>query len=432
MIKKAVLIFVGIILAFVIGEAALRLSGYLYYRQRMKHDKLQPQQSSRRDALPGGSAQEAGLTKVLCLGDSWTFGTGAAAGYEYPAQLQAILDRQAPGKYRVYNQGEPGFTSTKLLARLPGILDKYEPQIVVVLIGLNDMSNPFPEEIILLSGTGRRFYFRAVSFITGLRMSKAIAFCIDGARRKFISAGKGPHKQSPAPIHPESARCFAKGEVAYNSGLLDEAKEYFKKALEFAPHNEEALNLLGHLYQSERRFDDAVSMYGRIIDLNPYTPYREHLYRFLFLIYQDKSISPACRRKIISLVKKIASDGMFTNPGPPFFLRHKQAMKNLSHNLHKMNELIKSRQAVPIFQTYLRMPYLLYDELRGFRSGNSAVFVDNKRDFDVSEVKEYFAFPDDHPNAKGYNIIAENVGRKILILMDGNGTGNVAQVKQDT
>lgn len=52
----------------------------------------------------------AGRTKVACIGDSITFGSGIAdrAADSYPAQLQKLLDAKFPGTYEVRNFGNPG------------------------------------------------------------------------------------------------------------------------------------------------------------------------------------------------------------------------------------------------------------------------------------------------------------------------------------
>jgi lysophospholipase L1-like esterase len=42
---------------------------------------------------------------ILCLGDSITYGYGVDDAHSYPAQLQAALDREFPGRYSVLNGG---------------------------------------------------------------------------------------------------------------------------------------------------------------------------------------------------------------------------------------------------------------------------------------------------------------------------------------
>lgn len=82
--------------------------------------------------LPAGSA-------VLALGDSLTWGTGAAPETSYPAVLQGLTG------WRIANAGVPGDTSAGALARLPGLLQEGAPQLVLVSIGGNDFLRRLPE-----------------------------------------------------------------------------------------------------------------------------------------------------------------------------------------------------------------------------------------------------------------------------------------------
>jgi acyl-CoA thioesterase-1 len=82
-------------------------------------------------AVPPGSA-------VLALGDSITFGTGATPETSYPAALAGLSG------WNVVNAGVPGDTSAGALARLPELLDRHSPRLVLVSIGGNDFLRRVP------------------------------------------------------------------------------------------------------------------------------------------------------------------------------------------------------------------------------------------------------------------------------------------------
>ena len=74
----------GTAAAVLLLELALRVVGAMHAAETGWHD----------DDLTRPADADA---VVLCVGDSWTEGVGAAAGAGYPGQLQSRFDAQRPG-----------------------------------------------------------------------------------------------------------------------------------------------------------------------------------------------------------------------------------------------------------------------------------------------------------------------------------------------
>ena len=89
--------------------------------------------NTREAALPAGS-------QVLALGDSLTAGAGVTVEQAWPALLE-----QKTG-WVVVNGGVNGNTSADALKRLPHLLEQYDPKLVLVTLGGNDMLRHIPQQ----------------------------------------------------------------------------------------------------------------------------------------------------------------------------------------------------------------------------------------------------------------------------------------------
>jgi lysophospholipase L1-like esterase len=80
--------------------------------------------------------------KILCLGDSFTYGSGADKNSSYPSQLEYLLNaNNLPEKFQVINLAATGISSSMIANELDGYLKKYDPDIAIILAGANDHWN---------------------------------------------------------------------------------------------------------------------------------------------------------------------------------------------------------------------------------------------------------------------------------------------------
>ena len=91
-------------------------------------------------ANPAMLVSKSDAVRYLALGDSYTIGTGASSeARNYPSILAKRLAEATGAKVDLTNPAVNGFTTVDLIANELGLVDRLKPQLVSVLIGVNDL-----------------------------------------------------------------------------------------------------------------------------------------------------------------------------------------------------------------------------------------------------------------------------------------------------
>ncbi len=127
--KRALYSLVALVLFFIALELVLWGVSVIVYHQRV--GKLNPT-----------GAPEEGVYRIVTFGDSVTAGQGTAPQYSYPRQLEQLLvDTNPDGRFEVINNGVYALNSSRLADLLPGWLDEFQPNAIVVMTGCNNAWN---------------------------------------------------------------------------------------------------------------------------------------------------------------------------------------------------------------------------------------------------------------------------------------------------
>lgn len=295
--QKAGLLLFGVFLTLVILEIGLRALGALSLYLQDRHHR--------------GVTYASNEYRILCLGESTT-----ALGGEnsYPSQLEKLLNQKsADTKFKVINKGVISTTSGKILRDLERNLDLYKPQMVVVMMGINDYAFPDPYK----SGPG---IWKVKMFLSELRVVKLVYLVqrhiseklVEG--RKDRQAEKNPseepgyeekilkvtYQQNMKDIesriaelqsltekgadaqkirHAEELVFEATFQASMTSQVLSrryleqeryaESEEYLDKATRFMPQNRHLPEQWGELHLVQRHSQEALTYFQAALTLDP-------------------------------------------------------------------------------------------------------------------------------------------------------------------
>src|SRR5262249_13876665 len=87
----------------------------------------------------GPTHKQSSAFRIVCLGDSWTFGMNAGQDQTYPRRLSASLQQQFPGRqFEVLNRGVLGYSSYQGVQLLRDKIMTLDPDVVVIAFAMND------------------------------------------------------------------------------------------------------------------------------------------------------------------------------------------------------------------------------------------------------------------------------------------------------
>ena len=136
------LLFVALAVALLVAEAAARLldsaaaSGYAPLRTGRR--ERQPINSLGYRDLEREQPKPAGVRRLVCLGDSFTWGVGILFDDAWPQRVERMLSRTRGERWQAVNLAEPGMNAVEQVSRLESEGLGYGPDVVVLAWVLYD------------------------------------------------------------------------------------------------------------------------------------------------------------------------------------------------------------------------------------------------------------------------------------------------------
>lgn len=207
-------------------EVGLRFAGHLHSLTRTDRTLLGPlsviAEKEKGGELPLGEQDYV----IMAVGDSYTYGGDDLTLSEiYPYILERkIEDNNFAKKYQVVNAGVCEYNSKQVLIRLPNWVEKYQPDMILLLVGATDRFN----------FAGYSFYeMGPKSFFRGLRIYKMARITLLNleamslerkAQEAFASVRKVPSRDITGfPL--ESRTCNAAAYIRKMSEIIESSTE---------------------------------------------------------------------------------------------------------------------------------------------------------------------------------------------------------------
>ena len=361
---------ITLLLTLVFLEAGLRIEG-----------KISSFLQERRNLL---SLRQKGEYRIMCLGESTTKG-------QYPPYLEEILNQSNIGiKFSVIDKGVDRTNTTMILSKLESNLDTYHPDMVITMMGINNIEVDVPSEYVSDS--------KAINFLESFRIYKLAQLLWLHIVTRFKEL-KSHDASSPKLLRKINLQqAYAEDKDASPS------KEPLKsnEATELKPTDDEAYFELGNSYREQGRFSEAESSFKKAIELNPRN---DGAYAVLEILYIEMGK--------MELARKYGNEARD--------LRLDSYSLITAANYQKLKAVLDKKGIVYVCVQY---PMRNIEPLKKLFQGNDKgiIFVDNEGIFKDEVAKygrqDYFIdmFGGDfgHCTEKGNRLLAQNIAKVIL------------------
>lgn len=307
----------GVLLGLVVLEVGMRIAGFTLMSLQEYRNVL--------------SLRQKGTYRILCVGESTT--ADIEGVISYPRQLETILNERAIGmRFSVINKGMAGMGTKQIISDLEANLNKYNPDMIITMMGINDADDYFVHLDMLATSKMARIVKSLKIYKLGkylqrqfIHQHKNSSFILHGekkARNQIVSGESmvesvSPHIQSryspldkeedvknnfeldlhanqtslandssrgakddfvlseetssrnmAIPLHDESAY-IQRGLYYKKRGLYLKAERMFAKAVEANPHGSWAYVELGQCYAEQKKYTAAINIFKRLLAVSP-------------------------------------------------------------------------------------------------------------------------------------------------------------------
>lgn len=241
LLKNLGAVFLGAVFVLFVLEMSLQFWSFFQNRLENKPQKINDDQFV-----------------ILALGESTTVSIKDFQGndFSWPALLQELLNQGYDEiKFKVVNLGVGGTNSAAILDNLPDYLEKYKPDLVVSMMGINDYGQI---EYEAAAGLDHQ------QFRSKLRTYQLYKFLWAQIRDHDLLVNLKEITKTECNSEPA---CLAEARFYEKNDQTQQAIVSWQRVVDFNPKNTEALLWLGRHHFARGQFNQAVDYYQHFLEL---------------------------------------------------------------------------------------------------------------------------------------------------------------------
>ncbi|MFH1383420.1 MAG: hypothetical protein ABIH47_00455 [Candidatus Omnitrophota bacterium] len=402
---------------FIILEIGLRMAGWIIVTRQEHRNKI--------------SLKQGDSYVIMCLGESTTANLGPG---NYPEQLEEILNQYATGTtFKILNKGVAGITTDRILARLEYGLEKYKPNMVITMMGVNDEQSSDHYDLNrsnIISQTKLallRFKVYKLGRLLWLHFLKKCEFNIDTTQKNKQNDIRAVDTKT----YYELLKLYEDEEMIANK------IDILEQMIKIDPFNVHAYKLLSNIYLWGRYKNmGEVERINKII-LELY-PQDKGAYLQLAYSYESRLKTQAAKDILADGISKIPLYKQGYGALAHIYTDNKE-YDNASKYFNKANSIEKKYRNENLYYNYNRLKHIVLEKgialvcvqypVRSVESlkrmlgyDERVIFVDNEKIFKKAlQENSYDAIFVDmwagdfgHCTRKGYRMLAQNVADVIL------------------
>jgi len=415
--------FAGLLTILIILEVGLRIAGYCYQKSRVTFNRTVT------------SGQKDNFV-ILCLGNSYTLGSGAPPGESYPDHLQGLFNERNKENAIVINGGVNSENTAELLDNLKAGINNVKPDLIILQTGQPNWWNFYKYSNYLeRTSVGNKPSFNKISYSLHDFLYKSRVYRLLFLLKNNINT-KLRSKKAADFSYRHAVEYGALGELMRNMDKdffadgqkVNKAINVLKKGIEVDPDYPKSYELLGCIYLYQKNYDEALRLFMQAVMVNPgFRDIGGENKGYGHIRNMRNMPMGGQKERIRKTIDKFIQEFKKTHPKNCenlLLLENAEISRWAESDVIEIVKIIQSKNIRIILQNYPVSTKFqagaIDDILRNVAMRFNIPFVDNNNLFkkiiaaEGEKVDEEYFVPDGHCNSRGYKIMANNVYNKIV------------------